>query len=118
MLVLLEEAREGRVALTVPATALAQAMRSPARQARLSRLIRQPEAQIEPLDAPTGKTAAELRAHRATHTKQNSWWMHDAKGIPLCRVCDECVKAAKAGYNPAVFNSDRYDREIEDPLDP
>ena len=62
MLVLLEEAREGRVALTVPATALAQAMRSPARQARLSRLIRQPEAQIEPLDAPDASAVGLLLA--------------------------------------------------------
>lgn len=37
--------------LTIPATALAQAMRAPARQARLSRLVRQPSARVVPLDA-------------------------------------------------------------------
>src|SRR5690242_16641930 len=41
MLVLLERATERGARITVPATALAQAVRSPARQARLSRLIRQ-----------------------------------------------------------------------------
>jgi len=39
------------LALTIPATALAQAMRAPARQARLSRLVRQPSARVVPLDA-------------------------------------------------------------------
>ena len=36
--------------VTVPATALAQALRSPARQARLSRLIRQPSTDLAALD--------------------------------------------------------------------
>ena len=36
--------------ITVPATALAQAMRNPARQSRLSRLIRQADTDLIPLD--------------------------------------------------------------------
>lgn len=36
--------------ITIPSTALAQAMRNPARQARLSRLIRQPDTDLVKLD--------------------------------------------------------------------
>jgi hypothetical protein len=42
MVVLLARARETGAQVTVPAPALAQAIRRPERQARLSRLIRQP----------------------------------------------------------------------------
>ena len=38
--------------ITVPATALAQAMRNPARQARLSRLIRQAGTDLIALNGP------------------------------------------------------------------
>ncbi len=38
--------------MTIPATALAQAMRNPARQARLSRLMRQASTDLMPLDGP------------------------------------------------------------------
>ena len=41
-----------KLRITIPATALAQAMRNPARQARLSRLIRQPETDVTSLDGP------------------------------------------------------------------
>jgi hypothetical protein len=42
VLVLLARARETGARITVPASALAQAIRKPQRQARLARLIRQP----------------------------------------------------------------------------
>jgi hypothetical protein len=42
VVVLLARARETGAQVTVPASALAQAVRRPERQARLSRLIRQP----------------------------------------------------------------------------
>lgn len=49
VIALLARAAELGVRVTVPATALAQAMRTPARQARLSRLIRQPTTKVVPL---------------------------------------------------------------------
>jgi hypothetical protein len=51
VLVLIARAMESGMRVTVPATALAQAIRNPAKQARLSRLIRQPLAAVVPLDA-------------------------------------------------------------------
>lgn len=48
--VLLARARETHARITVPATALAQAVRHPDRQARLTRLIRQPTTDVVDLD--------------------------------------------------------------------
>jgi hypothetical protein len=46
VVVLLARARETGARVTVPASALAQAIRRPERQARLSRLIRQPTSDV------------------------------------------------------------------------
>jgi predicted nucleic acid-binding protein len=51
VLALLARASERGMRITIPATVLAQAIRSPARQVRLSRLIRQPETDVVALDA-------------------------------------------------------------------
>ena len=50
MIVLLARAAETNTRVTVPASALSQAIRRPERQARLSRLIRQPTTDVVALD--------------------------------------------------------------------
>jgi hypothetical protein len=50
VIALLARAAELGARITVPASALAQAIRRPAQQARLSRLIRQPTTKLVPLD--------------------------------------------------------------------
>jgi predicted nucleic acid-binding protein len=50
VIALLARAAQLGVRVTVPATALAQAIRSPAKQARLARLIRQPSTSVVTLD--------------------------------------------------------------------
>lgn len=50
VVVLLARAVERGLRIVVPASALAQAMRDPARQARLSRLLRQPLTEVVALD--------------------------------------------------------------------
>jgi predicted nucleic acid-binding protein len=52
VIALLARAAELGVEISIPATALAQAMRQPARQARLSRIVRQPLTRLAPLDGP------------------------------------------------------------------
>jgi hypothetical protein len=52
--------------VTVPSTALAQAIRSPARQARLARLVRQPTTDLVVLDGPEATRTGLLLA--ATRT--------------------------------------------------
>jgi predicted nucleic acid-binding protein len=49
VVVLLARALETGDRIIVPGSALAQAMRNPARQARLSRLLRQPRTEVVPL---------------------------------------------------------------------
>lgn len=50
VVVLLARAQETSARVTVPATALAQAVRNPGRQARLARLVRQPTTEVVALD--------------------------------------------------------------------
>jgi hypothetical protein len=59
VITLLARAMERGMRVTIPATALAQALRSPAKQVRLSRLIRQPGTDLVALDGP-GATAVGL----------------------------------------------------------
>jgi hypothetical protein len=54
-----------------------------------------------------------------THTKCNSWWLHDAKGIPLARVCVECEAQVRDRYSPEVLGErgayeDMVDEQIEE----
>lgn len=66
VLTLIARATELGARITIPATALAQAMRNPARQARLSRLIRQPGTDLIPLDGADATAVGLLLARTAT----------------------------------------------------
>ena len=66
VIALLARAQERGLRITIPATALAQAMRHPARQARLSRLIRQPGTDLVPLDGPDATRVGLLLAQSGT----------------------------------------------------
>jgi len=63
---LLARADELGASVTVPATALAQAIRAPAKQARLSRLIRQPTTRLRALDGPDATQVGLLLAGSRT----------------------------------------------------
>ena len=66
VLTLLARAKERGMRITIPATALAQAMRNPARQARLSRLIRQAGTDLIALDGPDATAAGLVLARTGT----------------------------------------------------
>ena len=66
VIALIARASERGLRITIPATALAQAMRNPARQARLSRLIRQPGTDLIALDGPGATAVGLLLARSAT----------------------------------------------------
>jgi len=66
VIALLARAAELSAPVTVPATALAQAIRDPARQARLSRLVRQPTTRLMPLDGPDATNVGILLARSRT----------------------------------------------------
>lgn len=56
----------------------------------------------------------DLDDHVQTHDRQNSWWLNDAKGIPLRRVCDDCVDTVKSMYKPEVIGESYTYRAYED----
>ena len=66
ILTLVARAKERGMRITVPTTALAQAVRNPARQALLSRLIRQAGTDLIALDGPDATAVGLLLARTAT----------------------------------------------------
>ena len=66
VLTLIARATERGMRITIPATALAQAIRNPARQTRLSRLIRQAGTDLIPLDGPDATAVGLLLARTGT----------------------------------------------------
>ena len=66
ILTLISRATQLGVRITVPATALAQAIRKPARQARLSRFIRQANIDLVPLNGPDATRVGILLAQSNT----------------------------------------------------
>ena len=66
VVVLLARARETGARVTVPASALAQAIRQPERQARLSRLIRQPTTVVVDLGRVDATNVGRLLAASGT----------------------------------------------------
>ena len=66
LVVLLARARETGARVTVPATALAQAIRQPDRQVRLARLVRQPTTDVIALDRVDATNVGKLLAASAT----------------------------------------------------
>ena len=66
VLTLVARAQERGMRITIPATALAQAIRNPAKQARLSRLIRQIDTDVMPLDGGDATSVGLLLARTGT----------------------------------------------------
>ncbi len=66
VLALIARAEELGASVSVPATALAQAIRRPSRQARLARLIRQPNTALMALDGPDATSVGVLLAASRT----------------------------------------------------
>jgi hypothetical protein len=66
VIVLLSRADQTGAPVIVPGTALAQAIRDPARQARLARLLRQPRTRVAPLDRVDATDVGRLLATSGT----------------------------------------------------
>ena len=66
VLTLVARAQERGLRITIPATALAQAIRNPAKQARLSRLIRQIDTDLVALDGPDATAVGLILARTGT----------------------------------------------------
>ncbi len=77
--------------ITIPATALAEAMRNPARQARLRRLIRQTGTDLIPLEGPDATAVGLLLAPTATAD------IVDAHVVICARRAGQAVVTSDAG---------------------
>jgi hypothetical protein len=51
-------------------------------------------------------TRDELRNHNCFH--DDSWVEYDARGIALCRVCNDCRAVKLAKYRPEVLTDSSY----------
>jgi len=91
VIALIARAIERGMRITIPATALAQAIRNPARQARLSRLIRQPSTDLVPLDGPDATAVGLLLARTATAD------IVDAHVVVCARRAGQAVVTSDAG---------------------
>ncbi len=91
VIALVARAAELGARITIPATALAQAIRNPAKQARLSRLIRQPQTDLVALDGPDA-TAVGLLLRR-TGTSD----IADAHVVVCARRAVQAVITSDAG---------------------
>lgn len=45
-----------------------------------------------------------------------SYWQADARGIPLCRTCDDCHDRKMSGYRPDVLTDSQY--WADEPIEP
>jgi len=57
---------------------------------------------------------SQMKESCKSHTKfDESWWVSDIKGIPLCRVCDDCIDEKLSRYKPEVTGRGRSTRSYE-----
>lgn len=91
ILTLLARAAERGMRVTIPATALAQALRNPARQARLSRLIRQASTDLVALDGPDATAVGLLLARTGAAD------IVDAHVVVCARRAGQAVVTSDAG---------------------
>jgi hypothetical protein len=46
-----------------------------------------------------------------------SYWVNDAQGIPLAKVCSECKKKKLARFRPEILTG--YDQsDVDEPIEP
>ena len=90
-LTLLARATELGMRITIPAAALAQAIRNPARQPRLSRLIRQSGTDLMALNGPDATAVGLLLARTATAD------IVDAHVVVCARRAGQAVVTSDAG---------------------
>jgi predicted nucleic acid-binding protein len=98
VIALLARAHQLAERVTIPATALAQAMRSPAKQARLSRLVRQPSTHVVALDRAESTRVGVMLP--ATRTRD---------------IVDAHVVLCAQRHNDAIITSDPDDLRRLDP---
>ena len=49
--------------------------------------------------------------------RADSWWAKDAQGIPLCRVCSNCVDEKLQQFRPEIL-SGYTQADVDEPIEP
>lgn len=45
-----------------------------------------------------------------------TWWVNDAQGIPLCKVCEDCRSEKLKRFRPEILSG--YDQsDVSEPID-
>lgn len=47
---------------------------------------------------------------------KESYWLNDARGIPLCRACEDCEEEKLSHYRSDVLTNSNY--EADEPIEP
>lgn len=54
---------------------------------------------------------------RGIESTRPTWWVYDAQGIELCRVCDVCKREKLSRYRPEILSG--YDQsDVDEPIEP
>jgi len=60
--------------------------------------------------------AAEHACVSGIPSGEPSWWVNDAQGIPLCRVCDLCKSEKLSRYRPEILTG--YNQlDVDEPIE-
>ena len=67
-----------------------------------------------PVNTTIGRRTSNMKCEYG-HVHEETWWEFDARGIPLCKVCDNCQDERLAEYRPDVLEDPSYwsDEPIE-----
>ena len=61
-------------------------------------------------------SAPEHSCRNGALSTEPSWWEYDARGIELCRVCDDCRDEKLARYRPEILSG--YDQnDVNEPIE-
>lgn len=58
-------------------------------------------------------------SHICTNNKsseKDSWWENDAQGIPLARVCEDCINAKLKGFRTEILTG-YTQNDVDEPID-
>ena len=65
---------------------------------------------------PAGPSCFLRHAKRQQACDDHKYWLNDARGIPVKKVCCYCEEDAKQGYRPEIFENGSYD--ADEPIEP
>jgi len=50
-------------------------------------------------------------------TDKETWWVNDGRGIPLCKVCEDCEEQKLSKYRPEILTH-YTEADVDEAIDP